>query len=115
MACTKIKPDIYVPLSSYSFMRSHMELEWRGNLWLLTDECSVLTTIDVFCDGDEVALVELKVGGEHSGQLPHAVQELDEGRRHLLGVALDVAAPVHELVPEGQPVLLHEGLLRSSL
>ena len=64
----------------------------------------------MFCDGDEVALVELKVGGEHSGQLPHAVQELDEGRRHLLGVALDVAAPVHELVAETQPVFLDQSL-----
>ena len=79
-------------------------------MWPLTDECAVLTTVDVFCDGDEVALVELKVGGEHSGQLPHAVQELDEGRRHFLGVALDVAATVHELVAETQPVFLDQSL-----
>ena len=64
---------------------------------------------------EQVVLVELERLWVQLRQLPHAVEELCERGRHLVGVPVDVAAPVHELVPEGQPVLLHKGLLRNSL
>ena len=50
------------------------------------------------------------MGGKHLGQLPDAVQELNEGGRDLLGVTLDVTTPVHELVAEIQPVFLDKSL-----
>ena len=69
----------------------------------------------MFVNGEQVVLVELERLWVQLRQLPHAVEELCERGRHLVGVPVDVAAPVHELVPECQPVLLHKGLLRSSL
>ena len=76
----------------------------------LTYEGSVLAAVNVFCNGDQEPFVELEHGGEHLCELPNAVQELNEGRRHFLRVALNVSAPVVELVPERQPVLLDERL-----
>ena len=56
-------------------------------------------------------LVEFERSRELLRQLPHTVEELGEHRRHLAGVdGTEKAAPVDELVPERQPLLLDEGL-----
>ena len=47
-----------------------------------------------------LSVTDLKRGWEHLGELPDGVEKLDKGRRRLLEVALDVAAPVLELVAE---------------
>lgn len=48
-------------------------------------------------------------------ELPNCVKELNERRRSLLGIALDVPATVLELVPERQPVFFDQSLKLKSL
>jgi hypothetical protein len=43
-------------------------------------------------------------------ELPNGIKELNERRRSLLGIALDVPATVLELVPERQPVFFDQSL-----
>lgn len=77
----------------------------------VADEGAELARVDVIVQRQQVALVELEGAGELLQQLPHAVDELAEHGRHLLGVdRAQQAAAVGELVAERQPLFLDQVL-----
>lgn len=71
-------------------------------LLAVAQEGPELAGVDVTVDGNQEALVELEGTGELLGQLPHALQELVDDRRHLLGISVQVS------VPAARPVMEHE-------
>ena len=80
-------------------------------LLTIPNERSKLAREDVVVQHVKELFVEFERPRKLLSQLPHAVEELSEHRRHLAGVdGTEEAAPVDELVPERQPLLLDEGL-----
>jgi hypothetical protein len=77
---------------------------------VIADEGSILTSVDVLVDSDQVPLVELKCLGKHVSHLPNCVQELQENWADLVGVGLNLATTILKFVPKGQPVLFNECL-----
>lgn len=62
-------------------------------LLAVAQEGPKMAGVDVSVYGDEEALVELKGTRELLGQLPHALQELVDDRRHLFRIAVQVSVP----------------------
>lgn len=64
---------------------------------VVADEVSKLAGVDVLVNSDQELLVVFKGTGELLHQLPHALQELIDDRRHLFGIASQVVAPGGEV------------------
>jgi len=59
----------------------------------VAQEGAELAGEDVVVDGDQEVLVELEGRGKLGHELPHAVQELGEDGRSLLGISCQVTTP----------------------
>lgn len=70
---------------------------------VVADEVPELAGVDVAVNRDQEILVVFEGAGELLHQLPHALQELIDNRRHLFGVSRQLVASGegrHSVIPE---------------